>query len=116
MADQFLLEENTVLTALEAMRTGRALGDHPLRYFRSVRVHLEAPRPLTSDAAIEYAIDTTSGTQPIRVLNASWTFSQSFHALRDAIEARARRDGLETVTVESVRAVAAQQGAGRAAA
>jgi len=37
--------------------------------------------------SIEYAIDTTTGTPPIRVLNASWTFPISFMSLRDAIEA-----------------------------
>jgi hypothetical protein len=38
-------------------------------------------------AAIEYAINTTSGSPPVRVLNASWRFDQPIQSLQDAIEA-----------------------------
>jgi hypothetical protein len=37
--------------------------------------------------AIDYAISTTSGGPPVRVLNASWRFDQHFQSLQDAIEA-----------------------------
>jgi len=36
---------------------------------------------------IDYAIQTTSGAPPVRVLNASWTFEHDIQALREAIEA-----------------------------
>jgi hypothetical protein len=37
--------------------------------------------------SIDYAIDTTSGNPPIRVLNASWSFDLPLQSLQDAIEA-----------------------------
>lgn len=51
-----LIHDKVVAQALEAMRSGRPLGGHPLKYFLCVLEKLESPDMLTCDSAVEVAV------------------------------------------------------------
>jgi tetratricopeptide (TPR) repeat protein len=51
-----VLSEKTVETALDAMRTGRQLQEHPLQYFLSIQKRLNAPHQLSGTVALQVAI------------------------------------------------------------
>lgn len=51
-----LLDEKSVVQALEAMRTGRPLDDHPLRFFLSVNARSMPPHMLIGDMAVQWAV------------------------------------------------------------
>lgn len=51
-----LIHDKVVGQALEAMRSGRPLGSHPLKYFLCVLEKLESPDMLACDSAVEVAV------------------------------------------------------------
>ncbi|MBN1566085.1 MAG: AAA family ATPase [Anaerolineae bacterium] len=56
MATDIFLTKQTVLSALNAMQTGNALGDHPLCHFHSIQTHLGTQQLLTGDDAVYHAV------------------------------------------------------------
>lgn len=56
VARQVPLQDVDVERALEAMRSGHPLPDHPLQFFLSIHMRLQSPHVLTGSAAVQVAI------------------------------------------------------------